>query len=174
MTAVDHLDQGHDSGGDHRHDSSDELRDSGTMTLWMLGLATLILAVGGLGLDLWRVVSERRALAEAADASARAGANGIDELVFDQTGEVVLDPAIATDLANDNLGLQERSTLRSLTGSDISATTEHVRVVLDGRVDTTLLRLFGAAGFELTVESEAEPQPIVPAATAADDPPDVP
>jgi len=45
------------------------LRDEGGwVALWMLGLALLVLALGGLSLDLWRAISERRELAAAADA----------------------------------------------------------------------------------------------------------
>jgi Flp pilus assembly protein TadG len=135
--------------------------DRGTMIVWWLVLIPLMYGIGGLGLDLWRVISERRALAEAADASARAGANGIDEAVFDETGALVLDPARAEDLANANLDEQDADTLDSMTRSDISSTTEQVRVEIDGQVDMTLLRIFGADSIEVHVESEAEPQEAV-------------
>jgi Flp pilus assembly protein TadG len=135
--------------------------DRGTMIVWWLVLIPLMYGIGGLGLDLWRVISERRALAEAADASARAGANGIDEAVFDETGALVLDPARAEELANANLDEQDADTLDSMTRSDISSTTEQVRVEIDGQVDMTLLRIFGADSIEVHVESEAEPQEAV-------------
>ncbi len=139
--------------------------DTGTTVVWWLILIPLMLGMAGLGLDLWRVISERRALAEAADASARAGANGIDEAVFDETGALVLDPGRAEDLANDNLNDQAADTLDSMTNSDISSTTEEVRVVIDGQIDMTLLRIFGTDSIDVQVESEAEPQ----AATTAGD-----
>jgi Flp pilus assembly protein TadG len=138
-----------------------ELRitDRGSITVWFLVLIPLMIGIGGLGLDLWRVISERGALAEAADASARAGANGIDEIVFDKTGTLILDPARAEELAQTNLDEQAADTLDSLTRSDISSTTEEVRVVLDGQIDMTLLRLFGTDSVDVRVESEATPQP---------------
>jgi Flp pilus assembly protein TadG len=53
--------------------------ERGWMTLWFLGLCVMLLFVGGLSLDLWHAFSERRSLAAAADAGARAGASMIDE-----------------------------------------------------------------------------------------------
>jgi Flp pilus assembly protein TadG len=133
--------------------------DSGSITVWFLVLIPLMLGVAGLGLDLWRVISDRGALAEAADASARAGANGIDEIVFDETGTLILDPVRAEELAQANLDEQAADTLNSLTRSEISATNEQVLVVLDGEIDMTLLRIFGTDSVKVRVESEAKPQP---------------
>jgi Flp pilus assembly protein TadG len=140
-------------------DSEAPATDRGLITVWFLVLIPLMIGIGGLGLDLWRVISERGALAEAADASARAGANGIDEIVFDEHGTLILDPARAEELAQTNLDEQAADTLDSLTRSDISSTTEEVRVVLDGEIDMTLLRFFGTDSVDVRVESEATPQP---------------
>src|ERR1700716_167274 len=44
-------------------------RESGTITLWMLGLCLMLFLLGGISLDLWRAFSERRSLAATADAA---------------------------------------------------------------------------------------------------------
>ena len=49
--------------------------ESGTITLWMLGLCLMLFLLGGISLDLWRAFSERRSLAASADAAAVAGAS---------------------------------------------------------------------------------------------------
>ena len=52
--------------------------DRGFLTIWLLGLCLLLLVLGGVSLDLWRVFSERQALAGLADSAALAGAGGLD------------------------------------------------------------------------------------------------
>ncbi len=131
--------------------------DRGSITLWVLGLTVMMLFIGGIALDLWRAFSERRALAGIADGAAVAGANGVDIEWFRETSGVRLDPALAEQLASDNL-LAQLDT-RSLVGSEVSATTDDVTVTVTGTVDFTLLRVFmGDDEFEVTVEATAEPR----------------
>ena len=68
--------------------------ESGTITLWLLGVCLLLFALGGISLDLWRGFSARRSLATAADAAALAGASAIDEEAYRRSGVVQLDPAL--------------------------------------------------------------------------------
>lgn len=77
----------------------DRAGESGSVTLWMLGLALILLALGGLSLDLWRVFLERRELAGVVDAAAIAGASAIDEAAFRSGGEVRVDAAKAARTA---------------------------------------------------------------------------
>ena len=77
--------------------------DRGTALTWLLGLLLMVLALGGLSVDLWRAFSERRLVAGAVDAAAIAGASGLDEEVLRETGEVRLDPTLATRRAADSL-----------------------------------------------------------------------
>ena len=63
--------------------------ESGTVTLWLLGLCLMLFALGGISLDLWRAFSERRALAATADAAALAGASAIDEARYRASGTVL-------------------------------------------------------------------------------------
>lgn len=73
--------------------------ESGQITIWVLGLAVALLGLGGISVDLWRVMSERSELALIADSAAVAGANGIDVDWFRATGEVRLVESLAQDLA---------------------------------------------------------------------------
>ena len=132
--------------------------ERGSVTLWVLGLCSLMLFVGGIALDLWRAFSERRALAGVVDAAAVAGANGIDETWFRQTSQLRLEPARAEQLAVDNLAAQ--SDTRSLTDTEVSATDREVTVRASGKVDFTLLRIFmaGTDPFTVTVTATADPR----------------
>lgn len=127
------------------------------MTLLGIGLSTMLLFVGGFSLDLWRAHSERRALAELADAAAAAGANGIDTAVYRTTGELVLDPALAEQLAWESIGAQADQ--RALVGRpQVAASADVVVVSVEGEVEMTLLRvLSGGEPFTIEVTAEATP-----------------
>lgn len=125
--------------------------------LWVLGLALMILLLGGLSTDLWHPMTRSRALDAAADSAAAAGANGIDRTVFDNTGIAVLDPNLATQLALDNLSHQ--TDLPGPTNPQISVTPDSITVVLHGHVDLTLLRPFDAHGIDLTSTGHAAARP---------------
>ncbi len=128
----------------------------GSITLWLLGLALMLMPLGGLALDLSRSFSERRALAAAADAAALAGAGAIDEARYRADGVVMLDPAAAEARARRSLDTQlDRSALRSFT---VRADAESVRVAVEGVVDLTLLRLVqGSEPFVVRVSATARP-----------------
>ena len=66
-----------------------------------LGLAVVALALGGLSIDLWRVLSAHARLAAITEAAAVAGAGGIDlERLYDGAGEtLVLSVPLATNRA---------------------------------------------------------------------------
>ncbi|MGH2711488.1 MAG: pilus assembly protein TadG-related protein [Actinomycetota bacterium] len=131
--------------------------EEGTVTLWSLGLCIMLLFVGGLSLDLWRVFSERRALAGIVDASAIAGASGIDEEHFRLTGEIRLEPQRAEELALANLAAQGDD--RSLAGAAVSATTQEVTVQAEGSVQFTLLKVLMPDGEPFTIEVAATATP---------------
>lgn len=131
-------------------------RERGSVTLWLLGLAVMLLPLGGLTLDLSRSFSERRALAAAADAAALAGAGALDEGRYRSDGTVALDPAKAEVLARRSLATQlDRAGLRSVA---VRADAESVTVTVTGVVDLTLLRLVdGGAPFTVRVSATARP-----------------
>lgn len=136
------------------HDAED-----GAVVLWLLGLCVLLLSLGGLSVDLWHVFSERRALVGAADAAAFAGASGLDVDAFRASGDVVLSPPLAEDLARAALARQDD--LGSLDGPpEVVADPAAITVTLEGRVELRLLRLLapGVDSLELAVTATAEPR----------------
>jgi hypothetical protein len=128
------------------------------MTVLGIGLVLAVLVVGGLGLDLWRVVIERRALSEWVDAAAAAGANGLDTATFRSTGALVLDPALAHDHATANLGSRPRPA--AATGAPtVVVEPTRITVAARGHVDFTVLSLLSPGdGVDLFVSAEARPR----------------
>lgn len=128
--------------------------ERGAVTLWMLGLSLLLLMLGGLSLDLWHVVAERRALVGAADAAAYAAASGLDEATVRRTGTLRLDPRRARRLAAVTLA---RAADADPTGWDVRVApdggTVTVRVV--GEVPTALLGLLAPSFDRLQITAEA-------------------
>lgn len=131
--------------------------ERGTMTLLGIGLSTMLLFVGGFSLDLWRAHGERRALAELADAAAAAGANAIDTTIYRSSGELVLEPTLAEQLAWESIAGQADQ--RSLVGTPlVSSSIDRVVVQVEGEVEMTLLRIFsGGEPFSIQVTAEAVP-----------------
>jgi Putative Flp pilus-assembly TadE/G-like len=121
--------------------STERLRERGSITVWLLGLAVLLLFAGGLSLDLWRAVGARQLLANAADAAAIAGSTGIDDARFRATGEVVLDPKVAGQRARDSLAHQGGAPIAAPPAIEVQESPPAVAVVLTGRVRLTLLHV---------------------------------
>lgn len=133
--------------------------ETGTIVLWLLGLCVMLLFVGGISTDLWRVLSERRALAGIADAASIAGASALDELAFRTTGAVVLAPDEARARALEILAAQ--TDRAALTAADAYATPEAITVVIEGAVPLTLMRVLlpDAPDVALRVEATSRPRP---------------
>lgn len=131
--------------------------ESGTVTMWVLGLCVMLFLLGGISLDLWRAFSERRSLAATADAAAVAGASALDEAAYRSTGAVRLVPADARRRAQASLA--EQLDRRALRDVRVEATEEAVTVAVEGSVDFSLLQI-AAPGDELaiTVHATARPQ----------------
>lgn len=131
--------------------------ERGQVTLFGIAMVLLLLFVGGLSLDLWRVFSERRALHEVADAAAAAGANGLDTDAYRADGTLRLDPDVAGRLAAESVAWQ--TDVRSMVDVAVSVTPEAVFVQVDGEVEMTLLRLFTfGEPFAIRVRAEAAPR----------------
>lgn len=113
--------------------------ERGWMTLWILGLCVMLLFVGGISLDLWRAFSERRSLAAAADAGARAGASLIDERAYRDRGELTLVAHDAEAKACESVAAQ--ADRRSIRGCTAHAYPDHVDVEVTGRVDLTITKV---------------------------------
>ena len=134
--------------------------ERGSVTLWMLGLGLMLLTLGGLSLDLWRLVGERRELATMADAAAVAGANGVDIDVFRESGLVQLDPLLVSELAATSLGVQPTGGDVILEADWLSIEPDQVSVVVTLRrqVDLTLLRIAGGTSIEIGASGRATAQ----------------
>lgn len=131
--------------------------ERGQVTIFGLGLVLAVLMIGGVSVDLWRVWSDRRALAEMADSAAAAAANGLDVDRYRTAGELALDPDRAEALARQSLGSQrDREMLTSVDRLGMSG--EVFVVQLSGETGFTLLRLLGGDRFEMTVIAEATPR----------------
>jgi Flp pilus assembly protein TadG len=130
--------------------------ESGTTTLWMLGLCLMLFLLGGISLDLWRAFSERRSLAASADAAAVAGASALDEAAYRSTGAVRLVPADARRRAAASLA--EQLDRRALRDARVEATEEQVTVVVGGVVEFSLLQIAAPGDeFAITVRATARP-----------------
>jgi Flp pilus assembly protein TadG len=129
--------------------------ERGTITLWVLGCCLMVLAVGGLSLDLWRSFSERRALAGVADAAARAGASAIDEDRYRASGELVLVPELAAQRARASIRRQLDA--RALRDATVVTDAASVTVVVRGAVPLSLLRLVTSGELEVEVAAAALP-----------------
>jgi Flp pilus assembly protein TadG len=132
-------------------------RESGTITLWMLGLCLMLFLLGGISLDLWRAFSERRTLAATADAAAIAGASALDEAAYRSTGAVRLVPADAQRRARASLA--DQLDRRALRDARVDATEDTVMVTVGGSVDFSLLQIVAPGDeFAITVHATARPQ----------------
>lgn len=116
--------------------------DRGFLTIWLLGLCLLLLVLGGVSLDLWRVFSERQALAGLADSASLAGAAGLD-LDAARRGIVRLDQVDVSRRVAASIAEQpdKGSLVVSSVAIRVDQTTSEVTVSADGQVHLTLLRL---------------------------------
>ena len=129
--------------------------ESGFAALWFVGLVLGFLVISGVGLDLWRIYSDRAGMAAAVDAAADAGAAQIDEDAF-RSGTLALDAARAEDAARDNLAAQ--SDARRLSATDITAEPERITVRGEGFVQLSLLRILVSEPIRVEVTAVAEPR----------------
>lgn len=138
----------------------DTLRDgeAGTMTTWMLAMVIMILFLGGLTLDLWRALSERRAVASIVDAAAIAGSGGIDQGAFRATGTVQLAPELAEARAWANLAAQTDTD--AITQTTVEATTTGIVVTATAPIELGLtgVLLAGQPPLQVTVAGASGPQ----------------
>jgi len=130
--------------------------ERGTVTLYILGLCVAVIFLGGLSLDLWRVVAVRRDLAAMADGAAAAAADGVDEGAL-RRGEIRLDPDRSLLLASENLEAQSDYGMVDATSVETRGTV--VTVTLRSSVSFTLLGVFLAGGqFDVSAAASAEPR----------------
>lgn len=129
--------------------------EAGFTALWFMGLVLALLIVCGVGLDLWRIYSERTGMAAAVDAAADAGAAQIDEAAF-RGGRMALDPDRAEEAARENLA--DQSDGRRLSSVEVDVAPERITVQGEGFVRLTLLRLVVPEPIRVVVTAVAEPR----------------
>lgn len=132
-------------------------RERGSAVIWLVGLTTLLLLFGGLAVDFWRALALQRELAAVADSAALAAASGIDEALYRETGEVVLDSTRAEALGRASIAGQE---VELLSGDVLtSADGLQVDVVLVDSLELGLLGIFVDQTEPLTIRAEATAVP---------------
>lgn len=123
------------------------------VVIWML--ATMVLLLGGISVDLWRVIGEYRAVAGIVDGASIAGASAIDvDFLRNNPGTTpVLDRNLAFDRACTYI--LENSEFTSCADADlaITPTDMDVSVTMTRDVDLTLLQ--GLAAFSDTADTSA-------------------
>ncbi len=132
------------------------MNERGSVTIWVLGLCLLVLTLGGLSVDLWRGISERRALYHVASAGAVAGASGIDTELWRSSGMLGLDPLLAEDMAVRAVAAQPRSA--ELTDLEVEVAESSIEVTVARPLRFTLLRLMGVDSITVTASAVAEPR----------------
>jgi len=131
--------------------------DRGSVTIWVLGLAMLLLVFGGLALDYWRALALQRELAAVADSAAVAAASGIDEEFYRETGDVVLEPSRSRGLAEAAVDWQGVDVL----AVDVVVAPGSVTVTLTGEVELGLLGVFVDQSEPLAVRATASAAPVL-------------
>jgi len=141
--------------GDLRRDQS-----GFSAPLMVLILAVMVLLIGGISIDLWRVIAEHREVSGLVDGAAIAGATGVDIAAFeaDPTADPVLDPVVATRRACQYM--TERANVLSCPSATLSVTigpdARSIQVGFSRQVDLTLLAAIDVAGTEpITVYADA-------------------
>ncbi len=138
-------------------------RQQGSATVFGLGLVIMIFLVGGLSIDLWRVIAERQDLVQKADSAAAAGANQIDIAEYRLNGILILDEAAASEAAQQILGQPTTWDFTVVNGGvetrDADGLADDMVVELAREVEFALLGILSPTNsVTITVESVASPQ----------------
>lgn len=131
----------------------------GSITIWLLGLGICLLALGGLGLDLWSTVVRHSRLSGLAEAIATAAASGISEEHWRRTGQVRLDPDRAKRLGRSLASRHPEGRLLDAPPEIVvNPDFRSVSVQVRGSTRLTLLRLVSDSDrVEVVVTSTSEP-----------------
>jgi len=115
--------------------------------VFVLFIAMLVLLLGGVSVDLWRVVAEHRKVTGLVDGAAVAGATAVDEQrLYDEPElDPVIDEALAIGRVCDYLA-RNGVELRCPGDIVIDVAGTEITVGFERDVDVTLLRLLSLAG----------------------------
>ena len=113
----------------------------------VLMVAMMLLIIGGLSVDLWRVLAEHRAVAGLVDGAATAGATGVDTEAIraDSDAPIRLDQAEARLRACEYLEVHgDLAPGCASPGVGVAIVDASITIRLEREVDLTLLRLVQA------------------------------
>lgn len=129
--------------------------ERGTLALFGIMMAVVFMTVGGISIELWNVLSQRRQLSAAADAAVAAGASAVDQDSYRLDGTLVLLPELAQERAAASLARQDLvvDNLQVRLDADFDS----VSVELEGDVDLLILKLIGADPIRVGVAAQAGP-----------------
>ena len=133
----------------------DRQAERGSLALFGIMMAVVFMTVGGISIELWNVLSQRRQLTSVADSAVAAGATAIDEDAYRIDGTLELIPDLARQRAGASLAGAELATNnpRFL----LQATPELVSVQASAEVDLILLSIIGAEPLSISVVASASP-----------------
>ena len=126
------------------------MNERGSITFWVLGLSIAVLFLGGLSVDLWRVMSDRRELAAVADSAAAAAASALDVDHWRLSGEIRLLDDDARELAR-RVVAQHGVAADLLLPVGVVVAGDTVQVTLTREVEVTLLRILSVGEDPLVV-----------------------
>ena len=126
------------------------MNERGSITFWILGLSIALLFLGGISVDLWRVMSDRRELAVVADSAAAAAASAIDVDHWRNAGEVRLLHDQAAELA-ESVVAQHVVAGELAAPIGVAVAGDTVQVTMTREVELTLLRILSAGDDPLVV-----------------------
>lgn len=128
--------------------------------IMVLIMAMMVMVIGGISVDLWRIIADHRELTGLVDGAAIAGATAVDVEAFeaDPTADPILDPAEATarvcQYMNDHAGVTScpSATLTVDFPTDLTG----IEVGYQRDVELTLLRVVEVGGADpVAVYAEA-------------------
>lgn len=128
--------------------------------IMVLIMAMMVLFIGGISIDLWRIIADHREVSGLADGAAIAGATAVDIAAFeaDPTANPILDPAAATQRAcqymADHAGVAAcpSATVTVDFAPDLTA----IEVSFQREVELTFLRIIEVGGADpIVVYSDA-------------------
>lgn len=133
--------------------------DRGSVTFWVLGLSILILTLGGLALDFWRVLAVQRQAGSIADAAVAAAASGLDEELYRLTGEVLLDPDRAIELGSLSVASQDVAVVSAI--FEVAPDGSAVSVEIVDEIEGGFVAFFTGDDGRLTVRVTSSAEPVL-------------
>ncbi len=133
----------------------DRKNERGSLALFGVLMAVVFLTVGGISIELWNVLSQRRQLSAVADAAASAGASAVDPDAYRANGELIVIPELGRDRAAAAIAASNLEV--SGANFQLQVTADLVSVQASGEVDLIILGIIGAEPIRLNVLAEASP-----------------